>query len=59
MSRSSNVSKREERALHAIVAALEEQRKEAVRLDEGMLGYILAMAGQEARQAANKAITRA
>jgi hypothetical protein len=41
------------------VAALEEARKEAVRLDEGMLGYILAMAGQEARQAAGKAITRA
>jgi hypothetical protein len=36
-----------------------EKRKEAVRLDEGMLGYILAMASQEARQAADEAITRA
>jgi hypothetical protein len=45
--------------LHAIVAALEELRKEAIRLDEGMLGYVLAMAADEARQAANKAITRA
>ncbi len=45
--------------LHTIVAALDELRKEAVRLDEGMLGYILAMASQEARQAADRAITRA
>ena len=45
--------------LHAIVAALEELRKEAVRLDEGMLGYALATATREARQAAEKAIARA
>jgi hypothetical protein len=44
--------------LFAIVSTLEELR-EAVRLDEGMLGYILAMAGQEVRQAAEKAIARA
>jgi hypothetical protein len=45
--------------LHTIVSALEELRKEAVRLDVGMLGNILAMASQEARQAADSAITRA
>jgi hypothetical protein len=45
--------------LHKIVAALEVLRKEAVRLDEGKLGYVLAMASQEARKAAEKAIARA
>lgn len=45
--------------LHAIVAALKELRREATRLDEGMLGYFLAAAANEANAAAEKAITRA
>jgi hypothetical protein len=44
--------------LHAIVTVLGELRKEAIRLDEEMLGYILAMARHEARTAAEKSITR-
>lgn len=45
--------------LHAIIAALEELRKEAVRLDEGTLGFLLATAQREAQAAAQKAIVRA
>ena len=45
--------------LHSVAAALQELRREATRLDEGMLGYLLAKAADEARKAAERAITRA
>jgi hypothetical protein len=45
--------------LYAILNALEEIRKEAARLDEGMLGYVVLLAVKEARTAAEKAIARA
>jgi hypothetical protein len=45
--------------LRAVAAALKELRREATRLDEGVLAFNLAMAADEAQKAADKAITRA
>ena len=45
--------------LFAIVAALEELRREATRLEERTVSYVLAMAADEARKAAENTITRA
>jgi hypothetical protein len=45
--------------LHALAVALKELRKEATRLDEGLLAFHLATAADEARKAAERAITRA
>lgn len=45
--------------LFAIVATLEELRRETTRLDERTVRYVLAMAADEARKAAENTIARA
>ena len=45
--------------LHRVAVALKELRKEATRLDEGVLAFHLATAADEAKKAADRAITRA
>jgi hypothetical protein len=45
--------------LSAIARALRTLQKEAVRLDEGALGFLIARAADEAKKAADHAVVRA